>query len=113
MQEENINIRKILQEVAIRSNGDYPFAFKLLGFLIYIAQEGNESLLSGEMISPRTYYRWVEKINQAGYGDLLADVRIRQVVSDFINQRYSDLPINEVKSKVLEAVEMSIDSIQT
>ena len=105
--------RDFIEQVANQVDNDYSQAFKLLGLVVFVAQEGNEPLLSGEMISPRTYYRWVEKIKQAGYGDLLAEARLRQVISDFINQRLGELSSSEVSAQINQVVQTSLELEKT
>ena len=100
---------KLFIEQITEQTEDYAQAFKLLGLVVFIAQEGNEPLLSGEMISPRTYYRWIEKIKQAGYGDLLVEARLRQVISDFINQRLGTLSPGEVQAQINQVVQSSLE----
>ncbi len=107
-----INIKEYVYKLAEQENGDFPQAFKLLGLIVFIAQEGAEPLLTGEMISPRTYYRWVEKIKQAGYGDLLAETQLKQAVRNFINLRLGDLPVQDAKEQVLAVVEASLQENQ-
>lgn len=104
-----VNTKRVIHDFSKACSEDYTQAFKLLGLVVFVAQEGNEPLLSGEMISPRTYYRWVEKIKQAGYGDLLAEARLRQVISDFINQRLSDLSSSEVSAQINQVVQSSLE----
>ena len=77
-----------------------------------LLEEGNESLLSGEMISPRTYYRWVTKIDKAGLGNLLSDIKLKQAISDYIGNQFCNLPFSESKSKVIAAVSNVLDNIQ-
>lgn len=106
--EKVLHTRKFIEQAADRLNGDYSHAFKLLGFIVFLAQEGNESLLSGSMISPRTYYRWMEQVNQAGFGDLVADAALRQALQEFIWQRHAGLPIEKARNQVLEAVNLIV-----
>ena len=61
-----MNVKRFIDELSKETGGDFPIAFKLLGFVIYVAQEGSDSLLTGEMISQRTYYRWFEMVKRAG-----------------------------------------------
>ena len=65
---KSVNVKKFVDEIAEETKGDYASAFKLLGFVIYVAQQGSDSLLTGEMISQRTYYRWLEIVQRAGWG---------------------------------------------
>jgi hypothetical protein len=77
----------------------------MLGFVVYIAQEGSDSLLSGTMISQRTYYRWLNLVQRAGWGDLLADARLRQVLQEYLWKRFAGLPIDQARERVLRVVE--------
>ena len=45
-----MDVDEFITQIAEISNDDYPQAFKLLGFVVYIAQEGTECLLTGKMI---------------------------------------------------------------
>ena len=76
--------REIVSSVANSSEGDYSLAFKLLGFLMFLAEEGPDYFLSGEILSPRTYHRWVEKLRRAGLEGFALDARMRQLVSEYI-----------------------------
>ncbi len=107
-----MNIGHITKDLAEYHDNDYPQAFKLLGLIVFIAQEGSEPLLSGELISTRTFYRWVEKIKQAGYGDLLAETQLKQAVRNFINLRLGDLPVQDAKEQVLAVIEASLQENQ-
>jgi len=100
-----MDLKEFLEQVASEVNGDFTFAFKLLGFVVYIAQEGSESLLTGNMISQRTYYRWMELVQRAGWGDLLADARLRQVIQEYLWKRFAGLPIDQARERVLRVVE--------
>jgi hypothetical protein len=100
-----MDIREFLEQVASEVNGDFTFAFKLLGFFVFISQEGSESLLTGNMISQRTYYRWMEIVQRAGWGDLLADARLRQVLREYLWKRFAGLPIDQARERVLRVVE--------
>lgn len=99
-----MNVSEFITQIAETSNDDYPHAFKLLGFVVYVAQEGSESLLSGKMISQRTYYRWLELVQRAGWGDLLADARLRQVLQEYLWKRFAGLPIDQARERVLRVV---------
>ncbi len=107
-----MNIKQFIDDIGSLNDNDYPQAFKLLGLIVFIAQEGAEPLLSGEMISPRTFYRWVEKIKQAGYGDLLAETQLKQAVRNFINLRLGDQPVQDAKEQVLAVIEASLQESQ-
>jgi hypothetical protein len=67
--------KKFIQDVASVSEGDYSAGFEMLGFELFVSQCGPKPLLAGQMVSTRTYFRWVETIKAAGWGRLLADVR--------------------------------------
>ena len=76
--------QKLLDDVARVSDGDYATAFKMLGFVQYVSEVGADAFLSGELVSPRTYYRWVETIRAAGWGSLLSDVRFDQALQEYV-----------------------------
>jgi hypothetical protein len=96
--------REIISSVANSSDGDYSLAFKMLGFLLFLAEEGPESFLSGEILSPRTYHRWVEQLRRAGLEGFALDARMRQLISEYIFSRFAGIPIPQARKKVLEAV---------
>jgi len=104
--------QKFIEDVAITAKGDYTLAFKLLGFVVFVAQEGDTSLLSGSMISPRTYYRWLEQVQKAGYGDLLADARMRQALKEYCWQKFAGLPIHSARSQTLAAIRDLITEVE-
>jgi len=101
---QTFEVKEFLHQVAEEAKGDYPTAFKLLGLVVYVAQEGSESLLTGKMISQRTYYRWMEIVQRAGGGDLLADARLRQVLQEYLWKRFAGLPIDQARERVLRVV---------
>ena len=101
---QTFEVKEFIDQIVEEAQGDYPSAFKLLGFVVYIAQEGSESLLSGKMISQRTYYRWMEMVQRAGWGDLLADARLRQVLQEYLWKRFAGLPIDQARERVLRVV---------
>jgi hypothetical protein len=106
---------KFLEDVAQASQGDFPTGFKLLGSVLYIAGCGPESLLSGNMISPRTYYRWVETLKAAGWVSLLAKARVRQALSEYANTllEYRGAELPEVRQTLVAAIETVIASAST
>jgi len=108
-----MDLKEFLEQVASEVNGDFTFAFKLLGFFVFISQEGSESLLTGNMISQRTYYRWLEIVQRAGWGDLLADARLRQVLQEYLWKRFAGLPIDQARERVLKVVEDLIADTET
>jgi len=79
--------QKFLDDVAAVADGDYSASFKMLGFVLYVSEFGAEKLLSGALVSPRTYYRWVDVVNSAGWGDLLADIRLEQALLECVTSR--------------------------
>ena len=77
-----MEIRQFVDCVALETEGDYSQAFKLLGFVPFLTEEGPDIFLSGEILSPRTYHRWVEKLRKAGLGGFALDARMRKLVSE-------------------------------
>ena len=75
--------QQFLDDVAQVSDGDYATAFKMLGFVQYVSEVGADAFLSGELVSPRTYYRWIETVKAAGWQGLLADVRLTQALREY------------------------------
>lgn len=106
--ERELEIRKIIDGLATSANDDYVHAFKLLGFIILISTTGNDALLSVTMISPRTYHRWMDQIQKAGYGGLVADASLCQALQEFIRQRFAGLPLQQARSTILEIVNTTI-----
>ena len=81
---ETTEYRRFLDDLAETVRGDYATGFKILGFLLYVAEYGVDDFLAGEMISPRTYYRWVVAVKKAGWESLLSDVRFGQALREYI-----------------------------
>jgi hypothetical protein len=81
---EGIKLRELVEDVARVADGDYPTGFKMLGFVLYVSEHGAEELLSGAMVSPRTYYRWVDTVKTAGWDSVLADVRFKQALREYV-----------------------------
>ena len=80
-----IETRTFLEDIARVADGDFATGFKMLSFVTFVSDHGAEDLLSGSMVSPRTYYRWVETVKAAGWQDLLADVRLTQALREYVN----------------------------
>lgn len=76
--------QRFLDDVARASDGDCATAFKMLGFVQYVSEVEADVFLSGELVSARTYYRWIETIRAAGWGALLADVRFGQALQEYV-----------------------------
>lgn len=66
--EKSMDVNEIIEQISEASNDDYPQAFKLLGFVVYFAQEGSDSLLSKRMISQRTYLQMAKYYRGCGVG---------------------------------------------
>ena len=98
----------VIKSLASTNNEDFPNAFKLLGFIVYIAQEGNEDLLTGSMISQRTYYRWYEQVEKAGLKNFLLDAKLQQAIAEYVDQNLGGIPIEEQRTKVNEIISHSI-----
>ena len=81
---DKIEFRKFLDDVAQIADGDYATGFKMLGFVLFVSQYGADDLLSGSLVSPRTYYRWIETVKAAGWDSLLADVRLTQALREYV-----------------------------
>lgn len=101
-------VREFVRDVSIASGDDCVAGFKLLGMVVYVAEIGTEPLLSGKLVAVSTFHRWVETLRLAGWGDLLADVRLRQALRDYVNQRMGGLPIEQARREVIEAVETMV-----
>ena len=100
------NKQKFLDDVALVSDGDYATAFKMLGFVQYVSEAGPERFLSGALISPRTYYRWIETINAAGWGSLLSDVRFSQALQEYV-AGLNGQP-DEIRAAVLDKLDAAL-----
>jgi len=92
-----------LDDVARVADGDYATAFKMLGFVLYVSEFEADRLLSGAMISPRTFYRWVETLKQAGWGSPLSHVRFEQALQEYITGL--DVNAEEVRDLVLRKLD--------
>ncbi|MBN2556131.1 MAG: hypothetical protein JXA97_09370 [Anaerolineales bacterium] len=103
-----MDVNQFIQDAAQAAKGDYAQAFKLLGFVVYVAEAGGDQLLTGDLISRQTYFRWMEIVKRAGWGDLLADARLRQALQEYLWQRFEGLPIETARAKVLTAVKDAI-----
>lgn len=100
--------QKFLDDVARVSDGDYASGFKMLGFVLYVAQFGAEKLLSGTLVSPRTYYRWLEIIKAAGWGSLLSQARFEQALQEYI-AGFPGQP-EDVRSAMLQALDRMLSA---
>ena len=81
--------QQFLDDVAEVSRGDYVSAFKMLGAVLYISEQGVEPLLAGRMVSPRTVYRWLETIRAAGWGSLVSEARVMQAIREHLTSLQS------------------------
>ncbi|MFV2045259.1 MAG: hypothetical protein ACC700_18755 [Anaerolineales bacterium] len=103
-----MNVREIVRSVVESGVSSYSVAFKLFGFLVFLAEEGPEPFLSGEVLSSRTYFRWIDDLRNAGLGELVLDARMRQLVQEYIAGKFGGLPINKTREKMLETVESMV-----
>jgi len=103
---------RFVDDVAAVLNGDYASAIKLLGVVVLLAEVGPSPFLGGKYMSPRTYFRWLDQIEAAGWGDLVADSELRRVVNSYLAYRFGGLPIPLARSKVLEAVRSMVDEAE-
>ena len=92
--------QQFLDDVAAVADGDHAASFKMLGFVLYVSEFGAEKLLSGAPVSPRTYYRWVDLVTSAGWGDLLADIRLEQALTEYVTTRNEEPQV--IKAAVLQ-----------
>ncbi len=104
--------REIISSVVKSSVGDYSLAFKLLGFIMFLEEEGPDPFLAGEVLSTRNYHRWIGCLGRAGLQDVALDARMRQLVREYIWGRFRGLPINQARERVLEAVASMVDEVK-
>jgi len=62
--------REIVDSVVASRVGDYSIAFKLLGFLVFLAEEGPDPFLAGNLLSPRPTIAGWNLCVDAGWGGL-------------------------------------------
>ncbi|MCH8093414.1 MAG: hypothetical protein IH953_02360 [Chloroflexi bacterium] len=103
-----VKAKEFVEQAAIGLSDDYVRAFKLLGFVLYLAEEGPEPFLSGRVMSPRTYNRWIEELGICNLDGFAMDARLRQLVNEYVRKRLGGLPIPLARSKVLDAVGVMI-----
>ena len=80
--DEQIDVNEITIQLATVTRDDYSQALKLLGFLVFIGNEGSELLQSGKYISNQTYCRYMALIKQAGLGGFEVDNLHEQVIQE-------------------------------
>lgn len=102
-------VRQFVRDTALASGDDYASAFKMLGLVVFVAQEGVDGLLSGRMISERTVHRWADTLNAAGWGDVLTDARLHLAVRDFVRHRLGGLPPELARERVIEAARVAVE----
>ena len=78
------DVKQFVTDVGEAQKGDYSIAFKLLGLIVFITEEGSDPILSGRFISARTYHRWMDLINSVGWGNLVADARLRKELQEYM-----------------------------
>lgn len=100
--------REFVDKAVLVLSGDYIRAFKLLGFVLYLAEEGPEPFLSGRVMSPRTYNRWIDELRECDLDGFALDARLRQLVNEYLWKRFGGLPIPLAREKVLDAVGVMI-----
>lgn len=110
---QTANIKSITDKLATVTKDNYSQALKLLGFLIFVANEGNELLLSGDHISRQTYYRYVGKIKQAGLGGFLIDLRLQQILAEMIEMRFGGFQVDDLEEQILGEVANSLEAISS
>jgi hypothetical protein len=110
-----LELRKLVEDVAGVADGDYPTGFKMLGFVLYVLQYGAQELLSGAMVSPRTYCRWVDTVKAAGWDSVLADVRFKQALREYVTglERQSDEAREAVLGKLDEVLAAEVEDGQS
>ena len=99
---------EFVEKAAGGVGGDYFGAFKLLGFVLYLADKGPEPFLSGGVMSPRTYNRWIEELRKCNLDGFALDARLRQLVNEYLWKKFGGLPIPLAREKVLDAVGVMI-----
>lgn len=110
---QTANIKAITDKLAAVTKNDYSQALKLLGFLTFVANEGSELLLSGDHISRQTYYRYVGKIKQAGLGGFLIDIRLQQIITEMVEEKFGGFQVGDIEEQVLEKVANSLEAISS
>jgi hypothetical protein len=100
----SIDFRQFLKDAAIASGDDYSMAFKLLGMVAFVAEAGPEPLLTGRLVSIPTLNRWMETLRLAGWGDVIADLRLRQAVREYVKERVRGGIIEQTRENVADAV---------
>ncbi len=95
---------EFVEKAAGGLGGDYFRAFKLLGFVLYLAEQGPEPFISGRMMSPRTYSRWIEELRECNLDGFALDARLRQLINEYLWKRFAGLPIPLAREKLLDAV---------
>lgn len=97
--------KRFLLDVAAIS--DFVTALKVFGFVTYVGEHGADSLLAGELVSLRTYYRYCELVRSAGWGSLLYEVRAVQALREYKAGLYEGegLKPDEVQSRLCRLVE--------
>jgi hypothetical protein len=103
------NKKRFLDDVAEVADGDYATAFKMLGFVLYVSESGADGFLSGAMVSPRTYYRWVETIKAAGWASLLSDVRLEQALQEYVGGLNAQP--EEIRAAVLQKLDVALSPV--
>ena len=105
---QEMRAKEFVEQAASGLSGDYVRAFKLLGFVLYLAEDGPGPFLSGRVMSPRTYHRWIEELGICNLDGFAMDARLRQLVNEYVRKRFGGLPIPLARSKVLDAVSVMI-----
>lgn len=99
-----MNAREIVNSIVETGDAEYSQAFKLLGFTVFLAEEGPDAFLAGNLLSPRTYFRWIEILRAAGLEGLALDARLRQLLAECLRSRFGGLPIDRAREGLLDAV---------
>ena len=111
--DEQIDVNEITIQLATVTRDDYSQALKLLGFLVFIGNEGSELLQSGKYISNQTYCRYMALIKQAGLGGWLLDIRLRQILVEMIEVRLGGFEVDNLHEQVIQEVSKTMEGISS
>lgn len=95
---------EFVENVASKIGGDYSRSFKLLGFVLYLAEVGPDPFLGGRVMSQRTYHRWIDELGRCGLDGLALDARLRGLVNEYVRERFGGLPVPLAREKLMESV---------
>jgi len=84
-----MNVRRLVKDLAVAAGDDYSQACKVLGMVVFALSEGVEPLLGGGLVRDSTFFRWMDLLRAAGWGELVCGTDYRRALEGILATRPS------------------------